>query len=241
MIHIEDVHKRYKTDHGMGRWVLQGITLTIPARTNVGLIGVNGAGKSTLLKIMLGLYQSQSGNVRLDDLDLRQIDPVELRQRLSFLGQDPAFFYGTVAQNLRLAAADSTDAELVRALEGVGISVSDPILSEGLETRLNAVNLRVMSLSFMQRLAVARAFLSEAPIILLDEPANHLDREGDEALMRLIAKVRGRSTVVMTTARPSHMRAADRVVVLHEGNLVAQGKPEQIVPRLMAQNTRAAG
>jgi ABC-type multidrug transport system fused ATPase/permease subunit len=190
---------------------------------------------------MLGLYQSQSGNVRLDDLDLRQIDPVELRQRLSFLGQDPAFFYGTVAQNLRLAAADSTDAELVRALEGVGISVSDPILSEGLETRLNAVNLRAMSLSFMQRLALARAFLSEAPIILLDEPANHLDREGDEALMRLIAKVRGRSTVVMTTARPSHMRAADRVVVLHEGNLVAQGKPEQIVPRLMAQNTRAAG
>jgi ATP-binding cassette subfamily C protein/ATP-binding cassette subfamily C protein LapB len=93
----------------------------------------------------------------------------------------------------------------------------------------------------MQRLALARAFLSEAPIILLDEPANHLDREGDEALMRLIAKVRGRSTVVMTTARPSHMRAADRVVVLHEGNLVAQGKPEQIVPRLMAQNTRAAG
>ncbi|HQX85002.1 MAG TPA: hypothetical protein PKV23_05895, partial [Aestuariivirga sp.] len=142
---------------------------------------------------------------------------------------------------LRLAAADSTDAELVRALEGVGISVSDPILSEGLETRLNAVNLRAMSLSFMQRLALARAFLSEAPIILLDEPANHLDREGDEALMRLIAKVRGRSTVVMTTARPSHMRAADRVVVLHEGNLVAQGKPEQIVPRLMAQNTRAAG
>ncbi|MGB3141750.1 MAG: ATP-binding cassette domain-containing protein [Aestuariivirga sp.] len=220
---------------------IKGISLDIAAGEFITITGPSGAGKSTLLKIMLGLYQSQSGNVRLDDLDLRQIDPVELRQRLSFLGQDPAFFYGTVAQNLRLAAADSTDAELVRALEGVGISVSDPILSEGLETRLNAVNLRAMSLSFMQRLALARAFLSEAPIILLDEPANHLDREGDEALMRLIAKVRGRSTVVMTTARPSHMRAADRVVVLHEGNLVAQGKPEQIVPRLMAQNTRAAG
>jgi ABC-type bacteriocin/lantibiotic exporter with double-glycine peptidase domain len=220
---------------------IKGVSLDIAAGEFITITGPSGAGKSTLLKIMLGLYQSQSGNVRLDDLDLRQIDPVELRQRLSFLGQDPAFFYGTVAQNLRLAAADSTDAELVRALEGVGISVSDPILSEGLETRLNAVNLRAMSLSFMQRLAVARAFLSEAPIILLDEPANHLDREGDEALMRLIAKVRGRSTVVMTTARPSHMRAADRVVVLHEGNLVAQGKPEQIVPRLMAQNTRAAG
>jgi ATP-binding cassette, subfamily C, bacterial LapB len=220
---------------------IKGVSLDIRAGEFITIAGPSGAGKSTLLRIMLGLYQSQSGSVRLDDLDLRQIDPTELRQRLSFLGQEPAFFYGTVAQNLRLAAADSTDAELVGALESVGISIADPILSEGLETRLNAVSRRAMSLSFIQRLAVARAFLSQAPIILLDEPANHLDREGDEAMMRLIAKARGRSTVIMTTARPSHMRVADRVVVLHEGNVVAQGKPEDIVPRLMAQNARATG
>jgi ATP-binding cassette subfamily C protein LapB len=220
---------------------IKGISLDIKAGEFITVVGPSGAGKSTLLKIMLGLYQSQSGSVRFDDLDLRQIDPTELRQRLGFLGQDPAFFYGTVAQNLRLAAADSTDMELVTALENVGISVTDPILVEGLETRLNAVNRRAMSLSFIQRLAIARSFLIEAPIILLDEPANHLDREGDEALMRLITKARGRSTIVMTTARPSHMRAADRVVVLQEGSVVAQGKPEQIVPVLMAQNARAAG
>jgi ABC-type bacteriocin/lantibiotic exporter with double-glycine peptidase domain len=220
---------------------IKGISLDIRAGEFITVTGPSGAGKSTLLKIMLGLYQSQSGSVRVDDLDLRQVDPTELRQRLNFLGQEPAFFYGTVAQNLRLAAPDSTDAELIGALASVGISVSDPILVEGLETRLNALNRRAMSLSFMQRLAVARAFLSEAPIILLDEPANHLDREGDEALMRLIAKARGRSAIIMTTARPSHMRAADRVVVLQDGIVVAQGKPEQIVPRLMAQNARATG
>lgn len=218
---------------------IKGISLDIRAGEFITVTGPSGAGKSTLLKIMLGLYQAQSGSVRLDDLDLRQVDPAELRQRLSFLGQEPAFFYGTVAQNLRLAAADSTDAELTGALESIGISATDPILVEGLETRLNAVNRRAMSLSFIQRLAVARAFLSEAPIILLDEPANHLDREGDAALMRLIAKARGRSTIIMTTARPSHMRAADRVVVLQDGTVVAQGNPEQIVPRLMAQNARA--
>jgi ABC-type bacteriocin/lantibiotic exporter with double-glycine peptidase domain len=220
---------------------IKGISLDVRAGEFITVVGPSGAGKSTLLKIMLGLYQAQSGSVRLDDLDLRQIDPRELRQRVSFLGQDPAFFYGTVAQNLRLAAADSTDIELAAALVNIGISIADPILVEGLETRLNAVNRRAMSLSFIQRLAIARSFLTEAPIILLDEPANHLDREGDEALMRLIAKARGRSTIIMTTARPSHMRAADRVVVLQEGNIVAQGKPEQIVPLLMAQNVRAAG
>lgn len=220
---------------------IKGISLDIKAGEFITVTGPSGAGKSTLLKIMLGLYQSQSGSVRFDDLDLRQIDPTELRQRLGFLGQDPAFFYGTVAQNLRLAAADSTDIELAAALVNVGISIADPILVDGLETRLNAVNRRAMSLSFIQRLAIARTFLVEAPIILLDEPANHLDREGDEALMRLIARARGRSTIIMTTARPSHMRAADRVVVLQDGIVVAQGKPEQIVPRLMAQNVRAAG
>jgi len=220
---------------------IKGISLNVKAGEFITITGPSGAGKSTLLKIMLGVYQAQSGSVRLDDLDLRQIDPTELRQRVSFLGQDPAFFYGTVAQNLRLAAADSTDAELISALKNVGISVTDPILVEGLETRLNAVNRRAMSLSFIQRLAIARGFLTDAPIILLDEPANHLDREGDEALMRLIMKARGRSTIIMTTARPSHMRAADRVVVLQEGNIVAQGKPELIVPRLMAQNAKAVG
>jgi ATP-binding cassette subfamily C protein LapB len=220
---------------------IKGISLNIKAGEFITITGPSGAGKSTLLKIMLGLYQAQSGNVRLDDLDLRQIDPTELRQRLSFLGQDPAFFYGTVAQNLRLAAADSTDAELIGALKNVGTNVTDPILVDGMQTRLNAMNRRAMSLSFIQRLALARSFLTNAPIILLDEPANHLDREGDEALMRLIAKARGRSTIIMTTARPSHMRAADRVVVLQEGIVVAQGKPEQIVPRLMAQTVKAAG
>ncbi len=220
---------------------IKGISLDIKAGEFITIAGPSGAGKSTLLKIMLGLYQAQSGSVRLDDLDLRQIDPTELRQRLSFLGQDPAFFYGTVAQNLRLAAADSTDTELIGALKNVGINVTDPILVEGLETRLNAVNRRAMSLSFIQRLAIARSFLTDAPVILLDEPANHLDREGDEALMRLITKARGRSTIIMTTARPSHMRAADRVIVLQEGIVIAQGKPEQIVPRLMAQNVKATG
>ena len=95
---------------------IKSISLDVKAGEFITITGPSGAGKSTLLKIMLGLYQSQSGSVRLDDLDLRQIDPRELRQRLSFLGQDPAFFYGTVAQNLRLAAADSTDIELAAAL-----------------------------------------------------------------------------------------------------------------------------
>jgi ATP-binding cassette, subfamily C, bacterial LapB len=220
---------------------IKGISLDIQPGELVALAGSSGAGKSTLLKIILGLYQPQSGSVRLGDLDLRQIDPAEVRQKLGFLGQDPAFFYGTVAQNMRLAAPDATDDELVLALSMVGIKTDDPALPDGMETRINAKSRRSMSLSFIQRLAIARTFLNRAPVIILDEPANHLDREGDEALMRLISKFKGHSTIIMTTARPSHMRMCDRVIVLQDGVAIAQGKPEDIVPVLLAQNARAAG
>jgi ATP-binding cassette subfamily C protein LapB len=220
---------------------IKGVSFDVRPGEFVVLVGSSGAGKSTLLKIILGLYQPQSGSVRVGELDLRQIDTAEVRHTVSFLGQDPTFFYGTVAQNMRLVAPDATDDELVRSLSMVGIKPGDPVLPDGMETRINAKNRRSMSLSFIQRLAVARAFLRNAPIILLDEPANHLDREGDEALLRLIARCRGKSTIVMSTARPSHMRLADRVIVLHDGALAAQGKPEDIVPILLAQNAKALG
>jgi ATP-binding cassette, subfamily C, bacterial LapB len=220
---------------------IKNISLDIKLGEFVALVGSSGAGKSTLLKIMLGLYQPQSGSVRLDDLDLRQVDPAEIRHSLSFLGQDPAFFYGSVAQNMRLAAPDASDEELIQALSLVGIKADDPVLPNGMATRMNAVNRRSMSLSFLQRLALARAFLQTAPIILLDEPANHLDREGDEALMRLISRSRGKSTIIMTTARPSHMKLADKVIVLQDGAIIGQGKPEEIVPILLSQTARATG
>jgi ATP-binding cassette, subfamily C, bacterial LapB len=219
---------------------IKGISLDIKQGEFVVLAGSSGAGKSTLLKIMLGLYLPQSGSVRVGDLDLRQIDTAEVRHTLSFLGQEPSFFYGTVAQNMRLVVPEATDDELEYALSMVGIRTGDPSLPEGMETRINAKNRRTMSLSFIQRLAISRAFLRNAPIILLDEPANHLDKEGDEALLRLIAKSRGQSTIIMSSARPSHMRLADRVIVLNEGAVIAQGKPEDIVPVILAQNARAA-
>ena len=218
---------------------IKGVSLEIGKGELVAVVGPSGAGKSTLLKVMLGLYQPQSGSVRLDDFDLRQVDTTEVRQMLSYLGQDPAMFYGTVAQNMRLVAPDASETELLQALAAVGISRHDPALPDGLETRFNAKNRRAMSPPFVQRLALAQAFLRNSPIVLLDEPANHLDRAGDAALMHMISRLRGSRTIVMTTARPSHMKMADRVVVLNDGVLMAQGKPQDILPSLGIPMNRA--
>ncbi|MFT3670500.1 peptidase domain-containing ABC transporter [Aestuariivirga sp.] len=220
---------------------IKNVSLDIAPGEIIALVGPSGAGKSTLLKLMLGIYQPQSGSVRLDDFDLRQIDTTEVRQSLGYLGQDPSMFYGTVAQNLRLVAPDASDDELVYALGAVGISVDDPALPEGLETRLNSSARRSMTMPFIQRLALAQVFLRKSPVLFLDEPANHLDRDGDQALMNIIAGLRGKSTVIMTTARPSHMKMADKIVVLNDGAMVAKGRPEEILPVLLAQQSRMAG
>ncbi len=219
---------------------LKSVSLAIKPGEFVTITGSSGAGKSTLLKVILGLYPVQSGVVRLDDLDLRQLDPVETRQSINFLAQEPTLFFGTIAQNLRLVVPDATHQELVDALAAMGISEDHPALVEGLETRLSAANRQAMSPSFVQRIALARMFIRRKPILLFDEPGAHLDREGDEAMLAAIAKLRGTCTIIMVTARPSHMRQSDRVVVMHEGQIAGQGKPDEIVPLLMAQAARPA-
>jgi ATP-binding cassette subfamily C protein LapB len=122
----------------------------------------------------------------------------------------------------------------------MGISEDHPALVDGLETRLSAVNRQAMSPAFVQRIALARMFIRPKPILLFDEPGAHLDREGDEAMLAAVAKLRRTCTIVMVTARPSHMRHSDRVVVMHEGQIAGQGKPDEIVPLLMAQAARPA-
>ena len=219
---------------------LKAVSLNIAPGEFVTITGASGSGKSTLCKAILGVYPIQSGTIRLDDVDLRQLDPAETRQAIGFLSQEPALFFGTIAQNLRLVAPDATQDELVAALATMGIRTDHPALREGIETRLSAANRKVMSLAFVQRIALARMFVRPSPILLFDEPGTHLDREGDEAFMAAVARLKGRCTILMVTERPSHMRLSDRVVVMQEGQIAGQGKPEEIVPLLMAQASRPA-
>lgn len=219
---------------------LKAVGLTVAPGEFITITGGSGAGKSTLLKAMLGLYPIQTGAIRLDDLDIRQLDPNEMRQSIGFLPQEPTLFFGTVAQNLRLVAPDATNDELVAVLAALGLPPGHTALPDGIETRLSASLRQSLSPAIMQRITLARMFVRDWPILLFDEPSNHLDREGDEALIAAIERLRGRATIIMVTARPSHMRRSDRVVVMHEGQIVGQGKPDEIVPALLSQNAANA-
>lgn len=212
---------------------LMGTTLEIPAGQFVVIAGPSGAGKSTLLKIMSGLYPPQAGAVQVDGLDVRQLDPGELRHAIAYVPQKITFFHGTVDQNIRLADPTATDADIDRACREARVFEYADALPEGRDTRLNAEVQRTMPAALKQRLLLARAFVKQAPIFLLDEPASGLDDSGQEALMEKIESLRGEATVVMVSHRPSHMRTADRVIYMEYGQIIHDGRPEQVLPLII--------
>ena len=212
---------------------LMGLTLEIEPGQIIAITGNSGAGKSTMLKLLTGLYLPQAGAVHIDGLDLRQLDLGELRHAIGYVPQKATFFHGTIKQNLRLAQPEATDEEIRRACEDAGLFDYSDALPEGLDTRLNDKYQRQMPDGLKQRLMLARAYVKNAPIYLMDEPGNDLDREGDLRLMRHLNSLRGRATVIIVTHRPSHMRIADRVVYLQDGAVVHDGKPDQVLPLIL--------
>ncbi len=212
---------------------LMGLTLEIPPGQIVAITGNSGAGKSTILKLLTGLYLPQAGSVHIDGLDLRQLDMGELRHAIGYVPQKITFFHGTVKQNLRLAHPEASDEDIKSACEDAGVFDYADTLPDGLNTRLNDRFQKQMPDGLRQRLALARAYVKDAPIYLLDEPGNNLDHAGDLRLMRKLTAMRGRTTIVLITHRPSHMRLADRVLYVQDGAVLHDGKPDQVLPLIL--------
>jgi ATP-binding cassette subfamily C protein/ATP-binding cassette subfamily C protein LapB len=205
---------------------LLGVSFDIRPGEVVAVTGPAGAGKSSLLDLLAGLVQPQAGAVELDGVDLRQHDPGELRRQIGFLPQGTGFLHGTVAQNLRLGNPLARDEDLREAAAATGCIREIEALPAGFDTRLTEAQQRSLSAAFAQKLLLARTFLSEGRILLLDDPGRNLDEEGERALNAHLDALRGRSTVIFTTQRQSQIAMADKVLVLDRGQLVSSGDPE---------------
>ena len=212
---------------------LVGVTFDVKPGEVIGVIGPNGSGKSSILKLILGLYHPQGGAVLIDGLDVRQINPIELRRQIAYVPQKTDFFYGTIAQNLRLADPVASDKALRRAAREAGVLQDIVKLPSKFETRIGDQTVRTLPAGFLRRLSLARAYLKQTQIILFDEPCDALDERGDEAFIKQIANLRGNKTVFLVTHRPRLMKLADRLLVFDKGVLESVGAPDVVLQKLM--------
>ena len=211
---------------------LVGVSFEVEPGEVVAVTGRNGSGKSTILKLLLGLYQPQAGAIKIDAADIRQIDPIELRHMISYVPQSCSLFFGTVAQNLRLANPTATDSDIRWACDQADVWGEITALPRGLDTRVGEGASDHLPTSFIQKLSLARGYLKRSPIMLFDEPVNGLDFEGDRTFMQAVETFRGQSTIFMVTHRPSHLRIADRILVFDGGYLRLAGPAEEVRARI---------
>ncbi len=213
---------------------LLGLNFTVAPGEMVAIAGANGSGKSTLLKLLVRIYAPQAGTIRLDQVDLRQLAAPELRSNISYMPQQCEIFHGTVRQNLMLVHPAATEQEVRWAVDMAGLAADIASLPDGFETRISNSSAEQLPFGFRQRLMLARAMLKPAALVLLDEPGTGMDQAGEQALLRCMAWLRGRATLLVVSHRPGHMRMADRVIYLENGAVTAMGPFESVKNKVMA-------
>lgn len=216
--------------------VLMNVNLHIPPGKMIALTGPNGAGKSSILRLVQGLYQPQSGVVTIDGADIRQLSPKVLRRAIACAPQRIDFFYGTIAQNLRLADALASDEALRQATDQAGILDAVLALPEQFNTRIGDSTTNSLPPGFLRQLTIARALVRKAPMLLMDEPEAMLDEHGANAVQRLLERLRGTRTVLFTSHRPSYIRIADFAVFVRGGAVEFGGKPDGAIEKLLGQS-----
>jgi len=217
--------------------ILKNVSFTIAPGESVVVLGRVGSGKSTLQKLILGLYTPQQGSVLVDGIDLRQLDPADLRRSIGHVSQDAVLFYGTLRDNIAYGIPYVDDSTVVSAAELAGLK--DFINKHRLGFDM-PIGERGDSLSGGQRqcVAIARAFMMEPPILLLDEPTSSMDytteNEFKVRLKRFTKRYSPGKTLVIATHRSSLIDLADRIIVLDEGHVVADGPRETVLADLQA-------
>ena len=233
---FKDVTFRYP---GQENAALRGVSLSIQAGEKVAILGRVGSGKSTINKLIMGLYQPDAGAVQIDGVDLRQMDPAELRRGIGYCAQDVTLFYGTLRENLRMSAPLADDAMLVRAAQIATISDFVDAHPRGFDMLIGE---RGDTISGGQRQGVglARALIGDPPILLLDEPTGSMDHSTEETVRKRLGAAIGDKTVIIVTHRTSLLDLVDRLIVIDAGRVVADGPKDRVVAALRSGQVEKA-
>ncbi|MEV7200032.1 thiol reductant ABC exporter subunit CydD [Streptomyces griseoluteus] len=214
------------------------VSFSLEPRETVALIGPSGAGKSTLLSVLLGFVRPTEGEVRVGGADLADLDLEEWRSKIAWVPQRPHLYAGTIAENVRLARPDADDTAVRRALADAGALEFVDALPAGADTLLGEDG-SGLSAGQRQRLALARAFLADRPVLLLDEPTAALDGATEADVVAAVRRLSAGRTVLLVVHRPALLEAADRIVRLELSEPAAA--PEPVMAEVAAPGLAAAG
>ncbi|GLR80564.1 ATP-binding cassette domain-containing protein [Azospirillum oryzae] len=207
---------------------LEGFSLAVKPGERVALVGPSGAGKSTVFQLLLRYYDPQAGSVRLDGVELRDADPVEVRRRLGLVAQDPVVFSANAWENIRYGRPDASDTEVRAAAEAAHALDFLDALPEGFDTFLGEKGVR-LSGGQRQRLAIARAILRDPPVLLLDEATSALDAESERMVQDALDRLMHGRTTLIVAHRLATVLNADRIVVMDQGRVVETGTHGELV------------
>ncbi|WP_290722472.1 ABC transporter transmembrane domain-containing protein [Altererythrobacter sp.] len=206
---------------------LKDFTLEIEPGETVAIVGPSGAGKSTIFQLAERFYDPQAGTIRLDGIPLTKADPAEVRERIAFVPQDGVLFSATARDNLRYGRWDATEEEIWEAARAANAEGFLRDLPDGLDTYLGESGTR-LSGGQQQRIAIGRALLRDAPILLLDEATSALDAESEQLVQQALDQLMKDRTTLVIAHRLATVRAADRIIVLDEGQIAEQGAHAQL-------------
>ena len=226
-ISLQDVSFRYAPDEPL---ILSSISLEIPAGSTVALVGTSGAGKSTVINLMLRFWDPEAGRILLGGSDLRCYPMMQLRRLFSVVSQDVFLFSDSIRENIRLGRAEASDAEVEEVAIRARIHDFITTLPQGYDTLVGERGVR-LSGGERQRIAIARALLKGAPILVLDEATSSLDAENERAIKEALMERREGRTTIMIAHRLSTVVDADWIFVINEGRVVEQGRHEDLIAR----------
>jgi ATP-binding cassette subfamily B protein len=210
--------------------VVEHLSLHIPAGKTIAIVGSTGSGKSTLVKLLLRLYEIQSGSITLDGIELRDLQLRDLRQAIGLVSQDVFLFHGTVWENITYGTPDASHTDVIAAAEIAEAHEFIQRLPQGYDTIVGERGQK-LSGGQRQRLAIARAILKNPPILILDEATSAVDNETEAAIQRSLERITQNRTTIAIAHRLSTIRNADCIYVMEYGRLIEQGRHEELLER----------
>lgn len=225
---FDNVHFQYLTRDDES--VLNGVSFDVKSGETIALVGPSGAGKSTVFSLLQRFYDVSSGGIRVDGVDVREVDFTALRQRFAYVEQDAIMFSGTIADNIRFGKPEATDEEVREAAKVALVDEFVQRLEHGYEAIVGERGV-MLSGGQKQRVAIARALLKDAPILLLDEATSALDAQSETKVQQALERLMVGRTTLVVAHRLATIKNADRILVLEDGKIIDQGTHDQLVTK----------